>query len=187
MSEQSFEKYPGSNPGDLTETHTPVTGERGGLPEATKTLTEKEQTAEDERKLPTLLPDGIQLSEFKRQDWVVQVGLDVRESDIVDSAFWTHVCGQFKQLDKIEVRWEDGHKIHNLRVLWCDKTYANVKLISVEKLGKIIPDESMSSSKFEAVWKGELGYCVIRKSDRQMVQTHLRNKETAAAWISDNR
>ncbi len=173
MSEQSFDKYPDSKPGDLTE--------------ATKTFTAEEQEIEDARKLPTLLPDGIGLAEFKRHDWVVQVGLNVRESDILDSAFWAHVCGDFKQLDKVEVRWEDGSKIHNLRVLWCDKTYANVKLISEEKLGKIVPNESMESKKYLAEWKGDKGYCVIRKSDRQIIQAHLRDKATAAAWIADNR
>ena len=46
MSEQSFDKYPDSKPGDLTE--------------ATKTLTAEEQEIEDERKLPTLPPSRRQ-------------------------------------------------------------------------------------------------------------------------------
>lgn len=143
------------------------------------------ETAKDERKLPTLLPDDIGLAEHERHDWVVQVSLDVTPDDILDPAFWAHVCERFQKLDAIEVRWEDGSLIHHLRVLWCDRTYANVKLVGTEKLGKIVPDKDMSSATFYGDWKGKKEWCVIRKSDNQIVQTNLRDKASVAAWITD--
>lgn len=144
------------------------------------------EAAKDERKLPILLPERIGLAEFKRQDWVAQVGLDVTEKDILDPAFWAHVCEHFRKLDTIEVRWEDGSLIHHLRILWCDRTYANVKLVGTEKLGKIVPDKDLSSAKYIAEWKGDLEWCVIRKADRQVMQPGLRDKASAAAWIADH-
>ena len=132
-----------------------------------------EAAQEEQRKLPTLLPDFIGLAEFKRQDWVAQVGMNVIPEDLLDPAFWAHVCGQFKPLDTIEVRWEDGSLIHHFRVLWCDKTYANVKLTGTEKLGAIVPEKDLASDTHMVEWKGVLSYCVIRKSDRQIVQSHL--------------
>ncbi len=139
-----------------------------------------------ERKIPTLLPERIGLAEFKRQDWVVVVPMDVLEADILDPGYWAHVCAQFKPLDTLEVRWEDGSLIHNLRVLWCEKTYANVKLVSTEKLGKIVPAADLESKRFIAEWKGHLKWTVLRKTDRQIVASGFHDRVGAAAWIADN-
>lgn len=144
------------------------------------------ETAKEERKLPILLPERIGLAEFKRQDWVAQVGLDVTEKDILEPAFWAHVCQLFKKLDTIEVRWEDGSLIHHLRVLWCDRAYANVKLIGTEKLGKIVPDKDMMSNKYSTDWKGDMEWCVTRIADHRVMQTNLRDRASVASWIADH-
>ncbi len=146
------------------------------------------KVAEDavERKIPTLLPDGIGLAESKRHDWVVSVSMDTTADDILDPAFWAHVCEHFVPLDTIEVRWEDGSLIHNLRVLWCERTYANVKLVSIEKLGEIVPKSDLESKRFKAEWRSNLKWTVIRKTDRQIVASGFHDKAQAAAWIADN-
>ena len=139
-----------------------------------------------ERKIPTLLPERIGLAEFKRRDWVVSVPMDVLPEDIIDPGYWAHVCAEFKPLDTLEVRWEDGSLIHNLRVLWCEKTYANVKLVSIEKLGTIVPAADLESKRFIAEWKGHLKWTVLRKADRQIVASRFHDRVQAAAWIADN-
>ena len=139
------------------------------------------------RKVHTALPPDIGLAEEYRQDWVVNVKADVHKDEVLDPAFWAHVAEMMKPFDTIEVRWEDGSLIRNLRVVWAQKGYARVHLVSDEELEKVNPDSEVKSMTYEVRWKGPVKrFAVIRRKDQKEIQDGFMDKAAANKWISDN-
>lgn len=150
------------------------------MSEATVAKVEKKQTA-------TVLPQMVGLAEHKRHDFVADVKPDVTIEQICDPAFWSHVAEQMDPLDTIEVRWEDGSKIVQLRVLWCERTFAKVKVISTEILDEVEANQEVKSMKHRVEWKGNVQkHCVIRNSDNAVLQSGFRERVLAAAWIQEH-
>lgn len=135
----------------------------------------------------TILPDKFGLAEHKRRDWVADVKPTVKPDEILVPAFWAHVAEQMNPLDTIEVRWEDGSRIQHLRVLWCERTYAKVKVVSEELLGEITVDAPEGSQLHKIDWKGPtLKFCVIRLRDNEIVHQNCKDRAVAAAWLVEH-
>lgn len=139
------------------------------------------------KKPHSILTDRFGLSEHKRHDWVADVAPDVTVEDVLNPAFWAHVSEQMDPLDTIEVRWEDGSKIVQLRVLWCERAFAKVKLISKEDLGDLSANAEAKSELYRVEWKGPtMRHAVIRNSDNAILQSGFRERVLAAAWLSEH-
>ena len=150
-------------------------------------MSEAAVAKKDTRKVQTVLPAMFGLAEHKRHDFVCDVKPDVTVDDVCDPAFWSHVADQMDPLDTIEVRWEDGSKILQLRVLWCERTFAKVKVISTETLDEIPANQEVKSLKHRVEWKGPTQkHCVIRNSDNAILQSGFRERALAAAWLTDH-
>src|SRR5690349_19984275 len=83
---------------------------------------------------PVIMPDRIGLAEHKRQDWVADVPVGIRVEDLLAPEYWAHKSIEFKPYDTIEARADDGSYIDYLRVLYADRSYANVILEHVVKI-----------------------------------------------------
>ena len=139
------------------------------------------------KKPAVLMPEKMGLAESKRHDWVVDIDPDLPLEAIVEPAFWAHCAFQMEPSDVIEARWEDGTKIAHLRVQFCERTYARVKLISVEELGETITEAPPSSMLHEIEWKGpQMKFAVIRLSDKMVVQSGFKQRTQAAAWMTEH-
>ena len=135
---------------------------------------------------PSVLPNQFSLAQYKRNDWVAEIHHKYTVNDILDPAFWAHVAAEMNPFDIIEARWEDGSRIVNLRVVYCERTYAKVKIISTEDLAdesKEVPAESL---KHRIDWKGpHLRFCVIRNSDNEILSQGHKERGQASAWMTD--
>lgn len=136
---------------------------------------------------PTLMPESMGLAESKRHDWVVDVSPGWMLEQVMEPAFWAHVAPQMEPLDRIEVRWEDCSMIAHLRVLYCERTYAKVALISKEDYGRISAEIPDSALKHRIEFKGTtLKFAVIRNSDNAMIQSGFKERTQAIAWMQDH-
>ncbi len=136
---------------------------------------------------PVLMPDKIGLAEHKRNDWVVDIDPRLTIDEILEPAFWAHTAAALNPLDKIEARWEDGSRIVHMRVRFCERNYAKVKVVSVEELGSVISDIPEPSKKHRVEWKGPMmRFAVIRLSDSEVVSKGHKTREEAAKWVVDH-
>ena len=137
---------------------------------------------------PTITPgDAFGPAESKRNVWVADIDPKLIVDDILEPGYWAHVAAQMTPMDLIEARWEDGARIVTLRVLYCERTYAKVRLVATEELGGIVAEAPESVKKHYVEWKGTtLKHCVIRKSDGMVVSSGHREKNGAIAWMVEH-
>lgn len=132
---------------------------------------------------PMLQPDRMGLVEYKRNDWVVDVEVDITLEDIKEPSFWALVADQMAPYDTIEVRAEDGKWIANLRVIFCEKTYAKVQIERVMEIKENMETPQISI-KHKVAWKGpHLKFVVIRLSDSQIMQSKCKTRDEADVWL----
>jgi len=135
---------------------------------------------------PVLMPERIDLAEFKLNDWVADLPNSVTLEEAMEPSYWAHTAERMNPGDHIRVRAEDGSWIAYLIVVYCERTYARVVLDRVVKLGT---DTSIpiTSLKHRVEWKGPLHkHSVIRLSDSEMIRDGFRTREEAAVWLSDH-
>ena len=150
-------------------------------------MTEAAVAKKETKNTPTILPQMFGLAEHKRHDFVADVKPEVTLEEVSDPAFWSHVSDQMDPLDTIEVRWEDGSKIAHLRVLWCERTFARVKVISVETLDEVQANQEAKFLKHRVEWKGSVQkHVVIRNSDNAVIQSGFKERALAAAWLTEH-
>lgn len=150
-------------------------------------MSEAAVAKKETKQVPTILPAMFGLAEHKRHDWVADVKPDVTVDQVCDPAFWSHVAEQMDPLDTIEVRWEDGSKIVQLRVMWCERAFAKVKVISKETLDEITANAEAKSDKYRVEWKGPaMKHAVIRNSDNAVLQSGFRERALASAWLAEH-
>lgn len=135
-----------------------------------------------------LMPDHIGLAEHKRNDFVVDLPHGLTLEDAMEPSFWAHVVmdRDMQPLDRVEIRAEDGSWTADLIVAYCERNYAKLKLIAKHELAAdtVAPE---SSIKHEVVWKGpSLKFCVIRKSDSQIIHQGDKEKQTAISWMVEH-
>lgn len=138
------------------------------------------------REMPVLMPDRFQRSEYKRTDWVADIEAGRSVEDILDSSYWAHNAQQMQPYDHIEARAEDGKWIAFLIVRFAERNYAQVALDRVIEF-KDNADRPESSLKHKVEWKGpHYKFAVIRLADAQMLQSGLKTREEAYAWLRNH-
>lgn len=135
---------------------------------------------------PVMMPERIGLAEDKRNDWVATLPHGVTLAEAMDPSYWAPVADTFTPLDHIELRAEDGSEVHFLIVRYSERNYAYVHLDRTVKL--VVDQEApVSSINHKVEWKGpHLQYAVIRTSDSKMLQSGMRKKDDAIAWMTQH-
>ncbi|MGD9381878.1 MAG: hypothetical protein PVI03_05480 [Candidatus Thorarchaeota archaeon] len=143
----------------------------------------------EEKRSTKINLNRMKSGEFVRTLWVATVEQGVTKKDIMEPSFWSHVAAQFRPYDRIEVRVDDGLFFSELLVLACDRTWAKVFELNHYQLTN--SDVSMTQAEtemaeFEIKWKGPVNkFCVIRKSDDQVIKKELESKDLANAFLAN--
>lgn len=135
---------------------------------------------------PVIMPDRVGLAESKRNDWVVDLPVDVTLEEAMEPSYWAHVAEQMQPLDHIELRAEDGSWIGFLIVRMCEKNYAKVALDRIVKL-EVSMEVPAESVKHKVEWKGpHHKFVVVRIADSQMLQNGFATRDLAIGWMKDH-
>jgi len=130
-----------------------------------------------------LNPSRMGLSEYLRQDWVVNAEEGTTVQDILDPGYWAHTSAQMKPYDRIEVRLETGEWIADLIALQVDRNWARVHMLHLHDL-VAVASEVPAPQKFRVEWKGpQRKHVVIRLSDSLAIQEGFSAKTEAIAWL----
>jgi hypothetical protein len=140
-----------------------------------------------------LTPSKLEQAEFSRVLFSVTPELGTTIKEVLDPTYWRHVAGKLRPRCRIEVLAEDLSYYAELLVLSCDKTWANVALLSHVVL---IAEEAKKSDKKEGEddpFSTELHYVdyvqgaskgrVILKEGNKVVKDGFNSKKLAAEWM----
>jgi hypothetical protein len=140
-------------------------------------VTEKKPTIAAGRK-PVRLAEGDHI----RHVWVISVAPDVTLDVVRQPEFWSHVAANLSPCDRIEVMPEDMSWFAELMVLEADRVWAKTAVMRFVELAGA--DVDVTGSGFKVEYKGpEKKHCVIRESDKQILQEGIAKKADAQAWI----
>lgn len=135
----------------------------------------------------TLGPNRCQTQEIVRNWWVVNAEPESTPEDYVNPSYWANYSRDFKPLELIEVRKDDGAYWGLFIVLATDRTYTKVGLIIEKNLTTKDVAMTQAALAFTYAWKGPTKkHCVIRLSDQQIVHEGEQTKTDALRWLAEN-
>ena len=146
---------------------------------------------EKEKALPQLAPGDFALFEHVSTRYDALIPQGVTQEQLVNPAFWAHHAVKLRPMDEIRARAQDGSWMATLVVLDSSRTWAKVKLLSIDHLttGDVaLTEASIAERKafidgHDIVLRGQHKWCVIRKQDKVVVQEDLGTKAAATAWL----
>lgn len=149
----------------------------------TETAAAATTTPEAQKRAVILMPARMSHAEFVRQDWVATAEEGTTIEDVLDPNYWSNMAAQMKPYDRIEVRVDTGEWLLELLVMNTDRNWASVVVLHQHDLqpedGEVAVPEA-----FAAKFRGPLHrWCVVRKSDNEVLESKLESKEAASEWI----
>lgn len=131
-----------------------------------------------------LMPQRRHFAESARHDWVMNAEEGTKVEDILKPSYWSLIAAELEPFDRVEVRLESGEWTADLIVKQSGRNWATVHLIAVHQLEQeVLP---ATPAEYEVLYKGpQLLHCIIRKSDSAVMQSALRTKAEALAWIDN--
>ena len=140
---------------------------------------------EVEKRSVVVPPGRLKLMETAHNHWCLHAPDGAPPDDVKKGDFWSLCSERFRPFDFITVIANDGTWLVEAIVLSCARTWAQVHVRKTEKFADAVAPES--SRAYKAEWKGpELKWCVIRESDKAMVQDGLDNAKAANAWLAEH-
>lgn len=137
---------------------------------------------------PILTADRLKGAEFERVIHTAHPATGHTLEHMLQPAYWAHVAPKLKPWDRIEARAEDGTYYAELLVLACDRTWARIHVLQWDDLSTqdiSITQAADASTKFEINHSPNLRWCVIRKSDRQVMHKEAQTKQDAELWLRE--
>lgn len=144
-----------------------------------------------EKKVEPRRPTGkLKNSEYERTVYCIGVEPGASLEDVQKPEFWAHVAAQLKPNDRIEVVPHDFAWFAELIVMTCDRTWAKTALLRfVELTGHEVSHELRVplSAGYKVEYKGPTKkHCVIRESDKTIVQEGIALKAEAERWVAEH-
>lgn len=125
-----------------------------------------------------ILVPHFNLAEYSRNIWRV-TALHGQEFDqFKDPEAWAHVAANFKRHDEVEIIAEDGSFFAKGIVLKVTKTSATVHFYVHEDFEQEVSVDA-DGRKYAAEWGGKAKWRVVRKSDGEVIESHISSKEEA--------
>lgn len=125
-----------------------------------------------------ILVPHFNLAEYSRNVWRV-IALHGQTFDqFKDPEAWAHVSANFKRYDEVEIIAEDGSFFAKGIVLKVTKTSAIVHFYVHEDFEQEVSG-SADSSKYSIEWGGKAKWRIVRKSDGEIIESHISSKEEA--------
>jgi hypothetical protein len=127
---------------------------------------------------------NILLAEHERREFVGFVPHGVTIDDVLKPSFWAHVAQRFVPFRTyIDVIAEDSSWVARLLVTGADRNWATVHKIYHHQLTENKQEEPESD--FEVNFAPQQKWRIIRKSDREVIQKDIANKDEAIKWLKD--
>lgn len=113
-------------------------------------------------------------------------------NDLMDPAYWAHVCDKFRPTDILEVIPESGEWFAELMVVDVTKISARVRplrLVQLIEQEDAVPAETpaAASEPFFVKWMGGAKWCVMRRTDNGILFRDLTTKDAAEAKLAEIR
>lgn len=131
-----------------------------------------------------ILQNRLRQAEFNRTVWAAQPEPGVTLDDMVKPEYWAHVSKSLKVGDRIEVVSADGAWFAELFVRSTSGVAANVAVLRQH----IFSDAKPMGVPADVVIKhrGDAGWSVIRKSDKQILFEKGATREDAESFARGN-
>ncbi|WP_447867240.1 hypothetical protein [Rahnella bonaserana] len=128
-----------------------------------------------------ILPASISLAEYKRSVYIVQAKHGQTFEEFKDPEAWAHVSPNFKKFDKVELIAEDGSFYAEGLVIKITRTTAVIHFYLHCELNE--KAESTEDAAYYAAFAGKAKWRVIRRSDSEVVESHIESKDEALALV----
>lgn len=125
-----------------------------------------------------ILVPNFNLAEYSRNIWRVTALHGQALEQFKDPEAWAHVAANFKRYDEVELIAEDGSFFAKGIVLKVTKTSATVHFYNHVNFEENIADQ-VEDSAYVAEWGGGAKWRVVRKSDGEVIESHISVKEEA--------
>lgn len=132
-----------------------------------------------------LPPQRHRLAEEVRNLWVVNAEEGTTIQDVMEPGYWAHVAQLLRPYDHIEVRLETGEWIAELLVISQGLNWAKVHMLHHHNLS-VSTEAPPASQKHEVKYRGpQHKWCVVRLSDRQVLDSGRDSAADANAWLQN--
>lgn len=127
------------------------------------------------------------LGEQVNQTWIITAESGTTLEDIAKPEYFANVANKMRPYDKVFARVDTGEWYAELLVVSCGRAWAKtIPLQVVDFVGKeteVVPRDG--SDEYDVRYKGpHLKFCVIRKSDNEMIKDHLQSQAEANGWLA---
>jgi len=165
-----------------SQTSTEVKKEQETAKKAVESV--KESIKEPPKRDVSLTGNRLKQAEYTRTIFTATVERGHTRSDLVDPKYWAHIALKLKRGDRIEVTAEDGSFYAELMVIACDRTWAQVHVLTWHDLSastvKLTPEVLQE---YMIDFKGPEYWCVIRRSDNMVIQNKMNTEGEAKIWL----
>lgn len=141
----------------------------------------------DEKRDVKLTHTRFKESGYVRTVWCATVPQDVTRKDLLKPEFWSHIAGQARPGDLIDVRVDDESFFAQYYVKSCSRTYVQVFELNWFDLSDAKTEKLQESmEEFEYKYRGPYAkHSILRKSDGAVMIEKLDTKEAAVKWLFD--
>lgn len=135
----------------------------------------------------SLNPSRFSLDETANQNWTLTVEAGTTLDDVLKPEFLSNVAAKMRPYDRVRVRIDTGEWYAELLVLTCGRAWA--KLIPIFTLplmdNKVEEMESDALDQYFIKFQGpHLKFCVLRKSDKEIIKEQCETKQEAHGWLT---
>nr|VUD29880.1 Uncharacterised protein [Raoultella sp. NCTC 9187] len=130
-----------------------------------------------------ILVPNFTLAEYARNIWRINALHGQSMDDFKNPESWAHVAANFKRFDEVEVVAEDGSFLLKASCLRFTKTSASIRFYVEVNLEEKV-EEQDANAKFAAEWGGGAKWRIVRKSDGEVIESHIATKEEAVQKAS---
>ena len=136
-------------------------------------MTTAENAVRQEKpRLLQLQPRRMRLASDARNDWVVDAEHGSTKEDIFKPEYWAHVGVRLQPYDEITVRADDGSFWARFLVARCDRTWADVRLLTWVDLSMEVTNTA--AGRYRVEWGGPYDkWRIARNSDNSIVEKAL--------------
>jgi len=124
-------------------------------------------------------------TEFVRTIWCATVPSDVTRKDLLKPEFWSHIAGEVKSGDLIDVRIDDESFFAQYYVKACTRTYVQVFELHWFDLSNAETEKlEKDMEEYEYKYRGPYAkHSILRKSDSSVMIDKLDTKDAAIKWL----
>lgn len=136
----------------------------------------------------SLDPSRFALDEHVNANWTLTAEAGTSIEDVMNPAFLANVAARLHPYDHIRVRVDTGEWYAELMVLDCGRTWAKLFKLGFYELVKSAENDGLSEGADAQYAVKFLGphkkFCVVRRSDNEVIKEDLRTKTDANLWLS---